>query len=226
MRSISLISILLAGLLLSGPVASTAEVTKTAIKLVALFDGKAMFSVNGNKPKIITAGKSYAGVKLVQASTDEVVVEVNGQRQILTLDGGTVLSQSLGSEPAFGEGNETQVFADGSGSFTAGGTINGQAVTFMVDTGANLVVLSGEVADRIGLDYQSGQRSVAATAQGTTVIYRVNLDRVNFNGIQLYNIEAGVIPGGFPVIPLLGMSYLNSLDMSRQGNRLILRKRL
>lgn len=206
-------------------IAQQSEPPETTVDAIALFNGKAMLSVNGSKPKIIVAGSSYYGVKLLESNTDQARIEVAGHEQILTLDGGVVLSSSLAPPPATGSPDEALVWADENGFFRSGGTINGEPVEFLVDTGANLVVLSGDQADHIELEYENSQRSIAATASGTTELFLVTLDKITFQGIELTDVQAGVVPGDFPSVPLLGMSYLEALDMRREGDRMMLRKR-
>lgn len=216
--------LLLIAIVFTCSIPAAADSGATEIDAIALFNGKAMISVNGSKAKIISTGDSYQGVKLLSSNTDEAVVQVGDRKQTLTLDGGVILSSSLAS-PAASAANEAQIWADASGGFRSVGAINGQRVEFVVDTGANMVVISGELANRMNLDYTSGNRSIAATAQGTTEIYLTVLDRVSFEGLEFYNIQAGVIPGTYPQTPLLGTSYLNNVDMDRVGNKMTLRKR-
>jgi aspartyl protease family protein len=42
--------------------------------------------------------------------------------------------------------------------------------------------------------------------------------------IEVRDIEGSVIEGGFPEVVLLGMSFLNSVDMTRKGKVLVLEK--
>ena len=56
-------------------------------------------------------------------------------------------------------------------------------------------------------------------------MYAIRLEQISFAGIELNNINAGVIEGAFPLVPLLGMTFLNHLDMNRSGNRMELKKR-
>ena len=184
-----------------------------------------MLSVNGARAKIIKIEQVYKGVKLIQSSTEQAVIEIAGQRETVRLNSGLVLSRSLGAKSLAGSKKSTQIFADNRGFFRSRGSINGQSLEFLVDTGANLVVLSGDHADRINLDYQEGARSYATTASGKAPMYLINLDKVSFDGIELNDIQAGVIVGGFPQVPLLGMTFLEKLDMNRSGDVMVLKKR-
>jgi len=210
-------------ILLLGICLLTPSHAETTVKVIALFNGKAMLSVDGGKAKIIRKGDSYKSVRLLSANTDEAVVEINGEKEILTLNSTLSLSNSLSTtiEPK----TSIQLWADENGFFRSNGEINGHSLNFLVDTGANLVVLSSNHAKKIGLDYKNGTLSYAVTASGTTPMYAIQIAKINFGGLELTNIGAGVIEGSFPLIPLLGMTFLNRLDMTRNGNKMELKKR-
>lgn len=59
-----------------------------SVTAVALFKDRAMISVDGSKAKIVKAGASYKGVTLINSTTSEAVIEVDGKRDLLTLEGG------------------------------------------------------------------------------------------------------------------------------------------
>ena len=56
-------------------------------------------------------------------------------------------------------------------------------------------------------------------------MYSLSIDSISVGGIELKDIQAGVIEGGFPEIPLLGMTFLSRLDMSRSGKTMVLKTR-
>jgi aspartyl protease family protein len=114
--------------------------------------------------------------------------------------------------------------ADGSGHFVTTGTINGTTVRFLVDTGATMVSLGVGEARRIGIDTSKGQSALVSTANGQTMAARVKLDTVRVGEIVLNNVDALVHPQDMP-FALLGMSFLNRMEMQRDGQTMILRKR-
>ena len=113
--------------------------------------------------------------------------------------------------------------ADG-GHFVTAGSINGKAVQFMVDTGATTIALSAVEADRIGLKYKDGERLTGNTANGTVSGYRTSLGVVRVGDVQVYNVEAAVLPMPMPHV-LLGNSFLNRFQMKRDNERMILDKK-
>ena len=196
-----------------------------SVSAIALFKDRAMLSVDGQKAKIIRAGNSYLGVKLISSSTQQAVVEINGKRETLELNGTVVLSESLGATASEVERARVEIYVDQSGSFFSRGRINNRSLNFLVDTGASLVVLSSQQAKSVGLDYSKGRRTIAATASGNAPMYTVNIPRMSVGDIELSNIEVGVIEGSFPQVPLLGMTFLRKVTMTRSGNTMVLEKR-
>jgi len=203
--------VLVLGLVLCLPVMAA------SVKAVALFEGRAMLSVDGGKAKIISEGKTLSGVKLISSNTSQAIVEVNGKRQTLKLNSSLVLEESLGTKPSNSYASSIQLFVDEQGFFRGDGSVNGKSIKFLIDTGANLVVLNSNEAKRVGLDYKSGVESVAKTASGVTPMYLMTVERISIGGLELRNVETGIIEGSFPQYPLLGMSFLGQLKMQQDG---------
>ena len=210
-RNILSYIVLVLGLVLCLPVMAA------SVKAVALFEGRAMLSVDGGKAKIISEGKTLSGVKLISSNTSQAIIEVNGKRQTLKLNSSLVLEESLGAKPSNSYASSIQLFVDEQGFFRGDGSVNGKSIKFLIDTGANLVVLNSNEAKRVGLDYKSGVESVARTASGVTPMYLMTVERISIGGLELRNVETGIIEGSFPQYPLLGMSFLGQLKMQQDG---------
>jgi aspartyl protease family protein len=196
-------------------VTSAADIT-----LFALFKDKAILHIEGARRVLSVGAESPEGVKLVSTDTqaEEAVVELNGKRETLRL--GVIIS-------AFENATRESVtlFADNNGFFHAEGSINGAAVTFLVDTGANTIAINSATARRAGIDYTKGQAGTARTASGYARMYSIKLDTVKVGAIVMRNVVAGVIDGPQPEVPLLGMSFLSAMDMKREGNKMELTRR-
>jgi aspartyl protease family protein len=191
------------------------------ISVNALFGGKAMIVIDGGKPRMLSAGEtSPEGVKLISATSEAAVIEFKGQRQTLTVGQGT----RVASAPVAGGSGTTTLSADERGHFYTMGQVNGVPIRFLVDTGATTVSLSQADARTIGLDYKSGRRGIANTANGQVGIWLVRLDNVRVGDIMLNNVEATVSEGPAHVA-LLGMTFLNRTQMNRDGDRLTLIRR-
>jgi aspartyl protease family protein len=103
--------------------------------------------------------------------------------------------------------------------------VNGAAARFLVDTGATLIALPAADAKRMGVSYLNAPRGVVNTANGSAVAYKVKLDTVRVGDITINNVDAMVIDGGGLHIALLGMSFLNRTEMTRDGETMVLTKR-
>jgi len=193
----------------------------TEVNVVGLFNGKAMVAIDGGKPKMLSAGQAAAqGVKLISADSREAVLEVDGKRK--TLGMGQSLSYAA-SAPA--SGRSVSLAADGGGHFFSLGSINGAATRFVVDTGASYVSLSAAEARRLGIDYQKGERIMMATANGAVTAYLITLNTVKVGDVSVNQVQASVNEAPAIGVTLLGMSFLNRVEMKREGSTMTLTKK-
>ena len=100
--------------------------------------------------------------------------------------------------------------------------INGRSAQVLVDTGANVVAINALQATALGLDYRQGRPATVITASGEVAAYAVNLASVEIGGIQVRNVEATVIEGAYPPMVLLGMSYLQHVEIRENDGILML----
>jgi aspartyl protease family protein len=107
------------------------------------------------------------------------------------------------------------------GHYVAAGEINGRAVTFLVDTGATQVAHSSELARE--LDLKLGSRLTVQTANGIVSGYAARLDSVRLGSIVMPNVGALVTSGMEGDVVLLGMSFLQRLEFTQVGGRLVLK---
>lgn len=196
------------------------------LTVLALFKDKALLHVDGTRRMIAVGESSPEGVALLSTDSEKAVVKIDGRREVLELGMAAVFpGASDDVSPAWDGPESLTLWAEEDGFFYASGRINGTSVRFLVDTGANTIAVNRPLAERLDIDYQEGERGVASTASGITPMYLVTLDRVSVGEITLRNVEAGVLLGAHPDVPLLGMSFLGKLDMVRQGDRLELKRR-
>ncbi|HEY7658359.1 MAG TPA: TIGR02281 family clan AA aspartic protease [Burkholderiales bacterium] len=192
------------------------------INVVGLTAGKAVVSIEGGKPRTLSVGQvTPEGVKLISASSESAVFEVNGERRTLAVGEGAAVASAA---PARG-GTSVTLFADSRGHFTTIGVVNGVSLPFLVDTGATAVVLSSADARRAGVNYLSGARALTQTANGVVPVYAVKLDSLRIGDITVNNVDASVIEGDKLPVALLGMSFLNRMEMRREGTTLTLIRR-
>lgn len=98
------------------------------------------------------------------------------------------------------------------GHFVAHGAVNGEPVTFLIDTGASRVALAPHHARKVGFDPDAlSYDQLVNTANGTTHAARVRLDSVTVGGITLENVPALVNQAPMND-SLLGMTFLERLS--------------
>lgn len=190
----------------------------TDVSLIGTFDTKAaILSIDGGAPKTVKVGQSFGGVTVVAVDKDKATVEVEGKRRTL------VRGQTYSSSGS-GERQSATLVAGQGGHYVAEGAVNGGAVRFVVDTGATVIALPASDANRLGIDYRKGRPASVQTAAGLTPAYLVRFDTVRVGGIELNNVEGVVIESGLPVA-LLGMSFLNRVEIRHEAGRMMLIRR-
>jgi aspartyl protease family protein len=193
----------------------------TDVNVIGLFRGKAVVIVNGSKPRTLNVGEATPeGVKLMSVDREQAVLEIDGKRRSL----GMGQSISVAAPSTTGRAQAT-LAADARGHYMATGQINGQSVRFLVDTGASMISMNASEAKRLGVNYLKGQRGYAQTANGPATVYKVRLDTVRVGDISVTDVDALVHDGNALPLVLLGMSFLNRMEMRQDGQTMTLIKR-
>jgi aspartyl protease family protein len=188
------------------------------VRLVGTFGDKAaILVIDGGEPRTVRVGRQVAGVTVVSVERDRAVIEVEGARRNLAR------GQHYSSAAA-AQRQSVTLAADTRGHFVTEGAINDKPVRFVIDTGATMVALPAGVARRLGLDYRNGEVAHTKTAAGVVPVYRVRLDRVRLGGIEIAGVDGVVIEQGLD-IALLGMSFLNRVEMRNEGQLMTLTRR-
>lgn len=206
-----------------GPSLAQAQTQGQSVAMTGAMGSKVLLVIGGGAPKTLAAGESHQGVKVLSVSGDSATVDVGGQRQTVRLGGAPVNLGGSGAS-AGGGGSRIVLTAGTGGHFMTQGSINGKVVQFLVDTGATAVSMGAAEARRLGIDYEKGQRGMAQTANGNVYTYRVKLDRVRIQDVEVFNVDATVMPSNMPEI-LLGNSFLNRFQMQKAADQLTLIRR-
>lgn len=192
------------------------------VNLNGIVGSKALVVIDNGKPHWLAAGEtSPEGVKLISVGSDSAVIVMDGKRETLTM--GQSVRLGGGARPSGAQ--SATLWPNAQGHFVATGAINGISVRFLVDTGATQVSLSNSEARRLGINYAAGQKTLASTANGLVQTYKVKLDEVRVGDIVLNNVDGLVHAGDSLPIVLLGMSFLNRMEMKRDGDKMVLTKR-
>ncbi len=196
-----------------------------SVSAFALFNGRAILLIDGQQRMLRAGQTSVEGVTLISSSTSQATIEIDGRQETLALDIIPALSGTDEDSPAIAEDRRVALDMHDSGFFFAQGEINGQSVDFLVDTGANSVAMNVSTAQRLGIDYEAGQKAWASTANGNVPMYLVTLETVTVGPIEVSDVAAAIITDPGPEEILLGMSFLGELEMSRVGESMVLIQR-
>lgn len=153
-------------------------------------------------------GKHYlaALVWIVLFGIAYVVIDAQLQPKVATAD----------------NGDEIVIPRSRDGHFYVAGRINGQPVTFMVDTGASSVSVNSALAGRLGLP--RGRPVAIGTAGGMTQGEEVIGQAVMLGGITVREVRI-IVLAGMPGEALLGQNVLRHLEVVQTAERMVLRRK-
>ncbi len=126
----------------------------------------------------------------------------------------------------------SQVQADGAlviprhrdGHFRVSGSINGQPVNFLVDTGASLVSVTDALARKAGLS--GGERTTFRTANGTREGWVTTAESVAVRSLVVSGLRVGTgYTGDEDGDALLGQNFLRHFDVEIKSDRMVLHPR-
>jgi aspartyl protease family protein len=131
----------------------------------------------------------------------------------LLLTVGAGLPSFEATQPAIQLMAMTELRSGDLGHYRVHARINKADIEVMVDTGASVVALSYEDAQRANIHPNTLVFNIpVSTANGTVNAARVKLDRVEIDTVRVENVDAMVLPQGALNGTLLGMSFLSKLD--------------
>ena len=101
------------------------------------------------------------------------------------------------------------------GHYYVSGSINGEAVVFMVDTGASTVSVSRTMAERLGLE--GCRQRTYATAGGTVRGCEARARELSVAGVRARDVRVAVLPSQRDELVLLGMNVLRHFRMQTES---------
>ena len=199
--------------------AASCAASASDIALIGVIGRKAaVLALDGGDPKTVKLGQTWNGITVLEVEHDRATIEVDGEKHTLPLGAHHRAAPAPLTQAA------VVLPADGRGHFFAEGSVNGVALRFLVDTGASMVMLPADDARRLGIDYLAAPKTRVQTAAGPISAYLITLDRMRVGAIELNGIDGIVVDQGGQM-PLLGMSFLNRVEMRRNGDSMTLVRR-
>jgi len=168
--------------------------------------------VNGRLIKLTPGQTSKNGIKLLSANLEAIVVLVEGKRYRYKKNNsqGTILDNKV-----------TLISGPDSSGYWAKGRINGNDVTFLIDTGASYIVMNKDQARELKIK-RGNKKIQVSTATKIETAYQVTLDIVSVGDIELQNIPAIITTHKYPPYPLLGMSFLRHVEINQENEQMTL----
>ncbi|MCW8956334.1 MAG: TIGR02281 family clan AA aspartic protease [Gammaproteobacteria bacterium] len=190
------------------------------IEVQALFAGKAVIMIDGNRRTLAVGDTSPEGVHVVAADSKSVILEIDGEQKTYPI--GNSITMSYQKPKSVKE----QIFVNSYGMYKTHGSINGQSVRFLVDTGATSVAMSEVAAKRLGIAYRlDGQPTQTSTASGIAKAWRIKLKTITVGSLKQRQIDAVVIEGNHPSEILLGMTFLERLTVEKEAGVMTLEQK-
>lgn len=203
---------------LSSWVMATSQAAVSEIQVLGLFKNAAVLKINDER-KLVRVGEEHQAVHLLAANSNKAMVEVKGKRYVLSMADNVAVR--VGLPDAINA--QAHLISNG-GMYKVTGSINQQLVDFVVDTGATYITMNAKHARKLGLDFSHGKKVMMNTAKGKTTAHVFTVASVRIGGIELRNVKAAVVHELESNTMLLGMSFLNQVEMRQKNGLMVLKK--
>lgn len=190
------------------------------IKVLGLFKNMAVLNVNDHRKVMRVGDKLQGNMRLLAANSEKAVFEIKGRRIELSMSDTGAIRTDL---PVSG-GHMAQLISNG-GLYSVTGAVNGQLADFVVDTGASYVTMSPQQAKALRLDFSHARKIMMNTANGKATAHVFTVKSIRIGGIELHDVDAAVMDNLASSKILLGMSFLNHVDMKHGPGLMVLRER-
>ncbi|MEM6484274.1 MAG: TIGR02281 family clan AA aspartic protease [Pseudomonadota bacterium] len=184
----------------------------------ALFPKLAVLRIDGARATL-KQGETTRGVSLISSDAQKAVIEVNGERQELRV------SQRISSAFSAPQKRTVTIPRSAQMQYRTTAEINGRRVDVLVDTGANIVAMSRLHARALGIDPSQGTPILVTTAGSQETARQLVLSSIDVGGIRVNSVAATVIDSDFPEDVLLGMSFLQHVDLDEKNGVMTLQAR-
>jgi aspartyl protease family protein len=132
------------------------------------------------------------------------------------------LAEAAPSAPVDGY-REKSLLPDRGSQYWVDALIDGETVHMLVDTGATMVTISADLADRLGLTPDPRKPKWRMhTANGDSVASPVTLKTVDLGSIYMRDVEALIVERNAGDVNLLGSSFLKRLASVEQRNGMLI----
>jgi aspartyl protease family protein len=181
----------------------------TNVMVMSLTGSRVEVLIDNRAVRTLRIGESSAeGVRLVDIRDGAALLEFDGRRWQMRLGSSTAPSAVLQ--------------ADERGHFIVNADVNGVPLRALIDTGATSVAINMTDARRAGVNFAGARRVWVQTAGGPRSAILARLAYVRIGELLVRDVEATVSEANELPIALLGMSFLNRVELQRSGQTLTL----
>ncbi len=149
---------------------------------------------------------------------DLIYQETPCRKDVRAISSWQVTTEPAGqdNEPDKSLGGVLVIKQSGNGHYFLDGTVNGKALTFVVDTGASSVALPREVA--MSAQIYCKEKILMQTANGTASACTTIIPQLKFGPFMIRNAPATISPNLSQ--PLLGMSVLRQFRIEQDNGEM------
>jgi len=208
----------LAGILILAAIPALTPVQARDVVLLGVFADRALIGIDGQRVVLVVGQGGQGDVRLLSTNTLErrAWLQIDGERREIAV-------AARDGKPAGDSAPEaTRIHRDASGLFSISGSIGGHAVRFQVDPDAAFTLLSASEAERVGVSRAQGRMTTVQTDSGRVFGHRVILPRVRIGGLVLDHVEAVILEGQAPRLPVLGRDSLKGVQVREEHGTLLL----
>ncbi|TAK85551.1 MAG: TIGR02281 family clan AA aspartic protease [Betaproteobacteria bacterium] len=181
----------------------------TNVMVMSLTGSRVELLIDNRAVRTLRTGESSPeGVRLVEIRDGAALLEFDGRRWQMRLGSSTAPSVVLQ--------------ADERGHFIVNADVNGAPLRALIDTGATAVAINLADAQRAGVNFAGARRVWVQTAGGPRSALVARLAYVRVGDLLVRDVEATVSEANELPIALLGMSFLNQVELQRSGRTLTL----
>jgi aspartyl protease family protein len=186
-----------------------------------VFPDRALVEVDGSREVLIAGDQGTRGLRLLSTDTRRATVwlEIDGVRAEFAAESTT---GARGTPRAKGS---ARLFLDSRGRYGAPGSINGQAVSFVLDSGSPVLLLPPREAERLRIATDAAPTVAMQTESGGVFGHRILLDRVQLGDLHVRSVEGWVVPGDDSRYITLGRSFLDRVAWRRENGSVVLEEK-
>lgn len=188
--------------------------------VVGLFKNTVVIETTKGRVLLKKGVRTDSGLLLKSADAASALIDYQGVTKRV------YLQTAIGTGYARPKYGKAVIAMDASRRYYTTGSINGRVVGFLIDTGASSIAMNRHQAKELGIDFRvEGKEGQVVTASGVARSFSIRLATVKVGSLELRQVDAVVIDGDFPKTVLLGMTFLERVEMSDSSGVLKLRKK-